>query len=103
MVLKAIRRYLRRHFPKEMDKISKRADAILPELKAKAPDIGGKDNSLSENLDMFLLFLSYYEASDHRMAGDAIDEIIADLYRQFKWLNGLMNINRKVSLSVMRN
>ena len=103
MVLKAIRRYLRRHFPKEMDKISKRADAILPELKAKAPDIGGKENSLSENLDMFLLFLSYYEASDHRMAGDAIDEIIADLYRQFKWLNGLMNINRKASLSVMRN
>ena len=36
-------------------------------------------------MDMFLLFLSYYEASDHRMAGDAIDEIIADLYRQFKY------------------
>ena len=98
MVLKAIRRYLRRHFPNEMDMIIKRADTILPELKAKAPDIGGKENSLSENLDMFLLFLSYYEASDHRMAGDAIDEIIADLYRQFKWLNGLMNINRKASL-----
>lgn len=95
MVLKAIRRYLRRHLPKEMDMIIRRADAILPELKAKAPDIGGKENSLSENLDMFLLFLSYYEASDHRMAGDVIDEIIDDLYRQFKWLNGLMNINRK--------
>ena len=62
-VLKAIRRYLRKHFPKEMDLIIKRADAILPELKAKAPDIGGRENSLSENLDMFLLFLSYYEAS----------------------------------------
>ena len=103
LVLKAIRRYLRRHFPNEMDMIIKRADTILPELKAKAPDIGGKENSLSENLDMFLLFLSYYEASDHRMAGDAIDEIIDDLYRQFKWLNGIMNINRKACLSILRS
>ena len=62
MVLKAIRRYLRRHFPKEMDKISKRADAILPELKAKAPDIGGKDNSLSENLDTGLRDCARYSA-----------------------------------------
>jgi len=26
---------------------------------------------------MFLLFLPFYEASDHRMSGEAIDEIIA--------------------------
>ena len=25
---------------------------------------------------MFILFLSYYEATNHRMAGEAIDEII---------------------------
>ncbi len=102
MIQKAIHRYLRKHFPNEMGRIIKRADAIFPELKAKAPDLGGKENSLANNLDMFLLFLSYYEASDHRMAGEAIDEIIADLYRQYKWLNVFMNINRKTVLSVMR-
>ncbi|MCR4597695.1 MAG: hypothetical protein K5678_01525, partial [Acetatifactor sp.] len=52
---------------------------------------------------MFLLFLSYYEATDHRMAGEAIDEIIADLYNNVKWLNGLMNINKKGILSTLRN
>ena len=74
MVLKAIRRYLRRHFPKEMDKISKRADAILPELKAKAPDIGGKDNSLSENLDMFLLFLQVLDKHVPELLVDILDK-----------------------------
>ncbi|MCR5301848.1 MAG: L-2-amino-thiazoline-4-carboxylic acid hydrolase [Lachnospiraceae bacterium] len=102
MIQKAINRYLRKHFPNEMGRIIKRADAIFTELKAKAPDLGGKENSLANNLDMFLLFLSYYEASDHRMAGEAIDEIIADLYRQYKWLNVFMNINRKTVLSMMR-
>ena len=103
MVLKAIRKYLRKHFPDEMDQIIKRADAILPDLKTKAPDIGGKENPLSGNLDMFLLFLSYYEATDHRMAGEAIEEIIDDLSVQLKWLSGMMNINRKVVCSVLRN
>lgn len=35
---------------------------------------------------MFLLFPAFYEASDHRMAGEAIDEIIADLYAHLKLL-----------------
>ena len=80
MVYKAIIRYLKKHYPDELYKIVKRANEILPELKKKAPNLGGKENTLANNMDMFLLFLSFYEASDHRMAGEAIDEIIADLY-----------------------
>ncbi len=57
MVLKAIRRYLRKHFLNETDLIIRRADSIFPELKAKAPDLGGKENTLANNLEMFLLFL----------------------------------------------
>lgn len=103
LVCKAIIRYLKRHFNGEEKEIIRKADAILPDLKAKAPDMGGKENALAGNLDMFLLFLSFYEATDHRMAGDAIDEIIQDLYAHYKWLGCFLNINRKPVLSFFRN
>ncbi|MBR3508010.1 MAG: L-2-amino-thiazoline-4-carboxylic acid hydrolase [Lachnospiraceae bacterium] len=103
LIKHAIKKYLRKHFPREEKVILKRAEEIFPKLVAKAPNIGGKENSLASNLEMFLLFLSYYEATDHRMAGEAIDEIIADLYNNVKWLNGLMNINKKGILSTLRN
>ena len=103
MVRKAIIRYLKKHFPGKEKKIIRKADAILPKLKAKAPDMGGKENPLAGNLDMFLLFLSFYEATGHRMSGEAIDEIIEDLYRQMKWMGGLLNINRKLVVSVLRS
>lgn len=103
LIKHAIKKYLRKHFPREEKVILKRAEEIFPKLVAKAPNIGGKENSLASNLEMFLLFLSYYEATDHRMAGEAIDEIIADLYNSVKWLNGLMNINKKGILSTLRN
>ena len=93
LVKKAIKKYLRKHFRGEEKSIVKRAEEIFPQLVAQAPNIGGKENSLASNLEMFLLFLSYYEATDHRMAGEAIDEVIADLYNSVKWLNSLMNIN----------
>lgn len=102
MVYKAIIRYLTKHFPGEKEQIVKLAKQILPELKAKAPDLGGRENTLSGNFEMFLLFLSFYEASDRRMAGEAIDEIIADLYDRLRFLNGIMNINRAVFLKILR-
>ena len=69
---------------------------------AKAPDLGGRENSLSDNLNMFILFLSYYEATNHKMAGEAIDEIIADLYNHLKVLGKLMDINNPRVLSILR-
>lgn len=103
MVRKAIIRYLKKHFPGDEKEIIRRADSILPELHAKAPDMGGKENTLASKLDMFLLFLSFYEATKHQMAGEAIDEIIEDLYNQLKWMGCFMNINSKPILSVLRN
>ena len=47
MVYKAIIRYLKKHYPGELDKIVKRAKESLPELKAKAPDLGGRENTLA--------------------------------------------------------
>ena len=101
MIRKAIIRYLKKHYPNEMKGIVKKADGILPELKSKAPNLGGKENTLADNIDMFLVFLSFYEASEHRIDGDAIDEIIDDLYNRMKFLGIFMNINNKAIRSVM--
>ena len=98
----AIRRYLKKHFPNEMQRIIYRAEQIRPKLMQKAPDLGGKENMLANNLDMFILFLSYYEASDHRMDGAAIDKIIADLYHHLKILRIVMDINRPHFLKMLR-
>ena len=103
MILRAIKRYLKRHYPAEMKCIINRAAALKPRLMAKAPDLGGKENSLANNLDMFILFLAFYEASDHRMDGKAVDEIIADLYHRMRFLGGFMNINHRGTLSFLRN
>ena len=35
-----------------------------------APDLGGKENSLAGNLTMFIIFLSFYEATNHRLDGN---------------------------------
>ena len=102
MVHKAIKRYLKKHYPKHMKKIIRRAMRILPKLKAKAPELGGKDNSLASNMDMFLLFIAYYEATNHRMGGEAIDEIIEDIYNRLKWLGKVVNINNKLTLRILR-
>ena len=102
LVNRAIQRYLKRHFPAEARRITARAKRIRPKLAKRAPDIGGKENMLANNLDMFILFLSYYEASGKRMDGSAIDEIIDDLYRQIKFLNVFMDINRRPFLAAMR-
>lgn len=99
----AIKRYLKRHYPNEMRRIITRANRIRPKLAKRAQNIGGKENLLASNLDMFILFISYYEATDHRMDGEAIDEIIAYIYRMIKPLNVIMDINRHPFLVILRN
>ena len=61
MVYKAIIRYLTKHFPGEKEQIVKLAKQILPELKAKAPDLGGKENTLSGNVASVTLTFATYD------------------------------------------
>ena len=102
LVNRAIRRYLKKHYPRSMKKVIARAERIRPKLMRKAPDIGGRENSLANNLNMFILFLSYYEATNHRMAGEAIDEIIDDIYKHLYFLNKIMDINNRKFLRIFR-
>ena len=98
-----IKRYLKRHFPGEAASIRRKAKELYPELKSKAPDIGGRENTQSINLDMFITMVSYYEASDHRMAGEAIDEIIADVFSHMQILHFCLNINVPFIFRVVKN
>ena len=95
-------KYTKEHFPEEADKIIKRADAIYPVLYAKAPDIGGKENLMSYNLDMFILALSFYEASDHRIDGPAITEMGNDIFEKYRFLRKIINVNHKWQMNLFR-
>ena len=57
-VKKAFIRYTKKKYPDESERIIKKADALFPELYAKAPDIGGSENLMAYNLDMFLVSFS---------------------------------------------
>lgn len=101
-VKKGLIRYTRKHFPDDADSIIKSADELYPELYAKAPDIGGKENRMAYNLDMMIIAVSFYEASDHRVDGKAFEEISQELYNKYKFVRKLININRKWQMKVLR-
>ncbi len=101
-VKKAFIRYTKKKYPGESDRIIKKADELFPELYAKAPDIGGSENMMAYNLDMFLIAVSFYEASDHRIDGNAIGEIAQDVYGRLKFLRCFVNLNRKGTMKFFR-
>lgn len=102
-VKKAFIRYTKKKYPDESEQIIKRADALFPELYAKAPDIGGSENLMAYNLDMFIVAISFYEASGHRIDGYAIGEIAQDIYERFRFLRYFINLNRKRTMKLFRN
>ena len=55
-------------------------------MMSNAPDLGGKENLLADNLSMFIIFLSFYEATDHRIDGNAMDDLLEEIYKSVKFL-----------------
>ena len=101
-VKKAFIRYTKKKYPDEAERIIKRADELFPKLYAKAPDIGGSENLMAYNLDMFMMAISFYEASDHRIDGRAIGEIANNIYERFKFLRHFVNLNRAGTMKRFR-
>ena len=101
-VKKAFIRYTKKKYPDEAERIIKRADELFPKLYAKAPDIGGSENLMAYNLDLFIMAISFYEASDHRIDGSAIGEIADDIYERFKFLRYFVNLNRAGTMKRFR-
>ncbi|MCR4713055.1 MAG: L-2-amino-thiazoline-4-carboxylic acid hydrolase [Treponemataceae bacterium] len=101
-IFRQIKKYVKNHFPSDYKKICKRQKEIFPAMMANAPDLGGKENSLAGNLTMFIIFLSFYEATNHRLDGNAIDELLIEVYNSVRFLSPLMNINHKSVLNPLR-
>ncbi len=97
-----LKRYLKRHHPEQKDEIVRKAHELFPRLMKDTPDLGGKENSLAYNMELFILFIAYYEASDHLIDGEAFDEIFDDLYRTLKPFGFFLNCNNKVILKALR-
>ena len=101
-IFRHIKRYIKKHFSLEYKEICRRQKEIFPKMMSNAPDLGGKDNSLAGNLTMFIIFLSFYEAADHRLDGNTIDELLIEVYNSVRFLSPLMNINHKIILNPFR-
>lgn len=59
IVEEVLQRYLKKHFPDRKDEIVKKAHELFPELMKGTPDLGGKENDLAYNMDLFILFIAY--------------------------------------------
>ncbi len=103
MIKKEFIRYTKEHYPDEAETIIRKAEELFPVLSSKAPDIGGEENRMSYNLDMMILAVSFYEASDHRIDGEAIREIGEQLSRKYSFLRKLVNLNRHWQMELFRS
>ena len=96
------REYLRKHYPDEEDKIMNLAEQQFLMFKAENHDLGGKENLLADNLDYMIAVAALYEASDHRMAGDAIDEMLGSVAKKYAFVGKLINANKPWQLKILR-
>lgn len=97
-------RYTKEHYPPdEANRIIRKANELYPVLYAKAPDIGGADNNMSYNLDLMILSVSFYEASEHRIGGEAITEIAEQIFRKVRFLSKIVNVNHSRQMKLLRD
>jgi hypothetical protein len=99
-VKKIIYRYAEKYYSDEAEAIMRKTDLIYQKFLSEVPDIGGSDNMLAYNLDMGLLVFAAYEASDHRMGGDAIDEMMSYRMKDMKAYGKFLNANRQWELNI---
>lgn len=100
---KGLARYTKEHYPDEADRIIRKADELFPALYAKAPDIGGAENDMAYNLDLLILVISFYEASDHRIGSEAITEVAEQFFRKYRFLGKFINVNHPRQMKLMQN
>ena len=76
---------------------------IVSCLICQAPDIGGKENLMSYNLDLMILSASFYEASGHRIDGKAITEMAKSIFGKYRFLRHIINVNRPWQMKLIRS
>ena len=84
--------YCREVYPSEAAAIFQKADEKYREFLTQMPDVG--ENLMAKNLLDWFTILAFYEASDHRLDGEALLEIKRRAAERLKFLGALVNGNR---------
>ena len=90
---KPCEQYCRKLYPAESAQIFKKAETYYLEFMKDLPDLG--ENMMAKNMLDWFTILAFYEASDHRLDGEALLEIKRRAVRKLKFLGKLIDGNRQ--------
>lgn len=85
--------YCREVCPGEAEQIFTKAEGYYLEFMKDMPDLG--ENLMAKNMLDWFTILSFYEASDHRLDGEALLKIKRQMTDKMKFLGKLVNANRQ--------
>ncbi len=91
---KVFERYIDKNFPEEKEDICDRADVEYRKLAARMPDLGGKSNPMAANMETWFSIVAFYEASDHRIDGEAFDIIHGWHIAPMRFLGRIIDANK---------
>ena len=94
-IKKYFKRYCDTYLPGETEELTAKAEIIFDRLMHETPDLGGKDNMMASNMDITCAFFAYYEASDHRIGGEAMEILINWLAKDYKWVSFFTDMNKR--------
>mgnify|MGYP002625368337 CR=1 FL=1 len=100
-MLKIVRKYVTKHYPDEADLLMSDTERYYRRFKAECPDLGGDDNMLAGNLDMGLIVFAAYEASDHRMGKEAIEEMMDMRMEMLSKYGKILDANKRFMVKLM--
>lgn len=93
-IVKYFERYCDQYLPGEAKALTEKAGPVFDRLMHETPDMGGKDNMMAANIEITAAFFAYYEASDHRIAGQAMDTLVNWLAEDYHWISFFTDMNR---------
>ena len=90
---KPYERYCRELYPAEAEQIFQRAEDYYLEFMKDMPDLG--ENIMAKNMLDWFTILSFYEASGHRLDGEALLKIKRQMTDKMKFLGKFVDGNRQ--------
>lgn len=91
-IRKYFERYCDQYLPGEAKELTAKAEVIFDRLMHETPDMG--KNMMASNMDITAAFFAYYEASDKRIAGQAMETLIDWLAEDYKFVGTLLDMNK---------
>ncbi len=93
---KLFERYIDESMPEKKSEICDRADREYRRLiSTQMPDLGGKKNGMSGNMDTWFTIVAFYEASDHAIDGMAFQTIYGWHADSLRFLGKIIDGNKQ--------